>query len=111
MSEKRHNFNANVIKIKKMNHRLLSLDLIKLVAIFCVMCLHTKMSFYDNSVARFLYMTAVVAIPMFLMASGYLLYGMESVDYHYACRKIVGILRFIAIVTIAFWLLLGLRHN
>lgn len=94
-----------------MNHRLLSLDLIKLVAMFSVICLHTEMSFYDNSVARFLYMTAVVAIPMFFMTSGYLLYGKESVDYHYACRKIVGILRFVAIVTIAFWLLFGLRHG
>lgn len=73
--------------MKEMIHRLLSLDLIKLVVMFCVMCLHTEMSFYDNSVARFLYMTAVVAIPMILMTSGYLLYGKESVDYHFDCRQ------------------------
>lgn len=97
--------------MKKMNQRLLSLDLIKLVAMFSVICLHTEMSFYDNPIARFLYMTAVVAIPMFFMTSGYLLYEKKSVDYHYTFRKIVGILRFVAIVTIAFWLLFGLRHG
>lgn len=69
---------------------------------FRVACLHTEISFYDNSVARFLFMTAVVAIPMCFMTIGYLLSGKERIDYHYACRKIVGIMRSIAIVTIAF---------
>lgn len=63
-----------------MQNRLLSLDLVKLVAMFGVVCLHTEMIFYDNPRAHFLYMTAVVAIPLFFMTSGYLLYGKTSVD-------------------------------
>lgn len=38
-----------------MSHRLLSLDLIKIVSMFCVICLHTKMYFLENPAAHFLY--------------------------------------------------------
>lgn len=94
-----------------MGQRLLSLDFIKLFAMFGVICLHTEMNFYENPLAQFLYMTAVVSIPLFFMTSGYLLYGKQSVDYHYSAHKIVGILRFVAIMTITFWLLTGMRHG
>lgn len=94
-----------------MANRVLSLDLIKLVAMFGVICLHSEMSFYDNPIAQFLYMTAVVSIPLFFITSGYLLYAKQNVDYKYSCRKILGILKFVAIITITFWLILGLRHG
>lgn len=94
-----------------MEQRLLSLDFIKLFAMFGVICLHTEMAFYDNPIAQFLYMTAVVSIPLFFMTSGYLLYGKKCVSYHYSAHKIVGILRFVAIMTVSFWLLFGLRHH
>lgn len=77
-----------------MGQRLLSLDFIKLFAMFGVICLHTEMNFYENPLAQFLYMTAVVSIPLFFMTSGYLLYGKQSVDYHYSAHKIVGIFAF-----------------
>lgn len=91
--------------------RLLSLDLIKMCAMLGVVCLHTQQGFYDNPVAQFLYMTAAVSIPLFFMTSGYLLFGKETVSYRYSARKIVGILRFVAIITISFWLLSGRRHG
>ena len=78
---------------------------------FGVVCLHTEMYFYDNPIAQFLYMTAVVSIPLFFMTSGYLLYGKSSVDCKYSSRKIVGIIRFVAIITVVFWLITGCRHG
>lgn len=39
-----------------MGQRLLSLDFIKLFAMFGVICLHTEMNFYENPLAQFLYM-------------------------------------------------------
>ena len=92
-------------------NRLLSLDLIKLLAMFGVVCLHTEMAFYDNPIAKFLYMTAVVSIPLFFMASGYLLYGKKNVTYKYSVKKIFGILRFVTIISVALWLLSGIRHG
>lgn len=94
-----------------MGQRLLSLDFIKLFAMFGVICLHTEMTYYENPIARFLYMTAVVSIPLFFMVSGYLLYGKKNVNYQYSLRKMVGILRFVAIMTVVFWLLTGIRHG
>jgi len=94
-----------------MGQRLLSLDFIKLFAMFGVICLHTEMTYYENPIARFLYTTAVVSIPLFFMVSGYLLYGKKNVNYQYSLRKMVGILRFVAIMTVVFWLLTGIRHG
>lgn len=94
-----------------MGQRLLSLDFIKLFAMFGVICLHTEMNFYENPLAQFLYMTVVVSIPLFFMVSGYLLYGKQKVNYRYSVSKVVGILRFVAIMTIFFWLLTGMRHG
>lgn len=93
------------------NSRNLSIDLIKVVAMLGVMCLHTEMSFYENPMAQCLYMTAVVSIPLFFMVSGYLLYGKSPVGLDYSARKIYGILRFVVIVASFFWLLSGMRHG
>lgn len=94
-----------------MEQRLPSLDFIKLFAMFGVICLHTEMVFYENPLAQFLYMTAVVSIPLFFMVSGFLLYGKKSVGYQYSLHKITGILRFVTIITVTFWLLTGIRHG
>ena len=94
-----------------MGQRLLSLDFIKMFAMFGVMCLHSEFEFYENSLAQFLYMSAVVSIPLFFMTSGYLLYGKSSVDWRYSASKICGILRFVAIMTVAFWLMTGMKHG
>lgn len=94
-----------------MKQRLLSLDLVKVLAMVGVMCLHTEMNFYENPIAQFLYMSAVVSIPLFFMVSGYLLYGKKSLGYGYSGKKLFGIFRFVMIITIAFWLMSGVRHG
>ena len=94
-----------------LSERNLSLDVIKTLAMFGVMCLHTQIQYYDNPIARFMYMTAVVSIPLFFMTSGYLMFGKTSVDYKYSIRKMLGILRFVAIVTIVYWIVIARRHG
>lgn len=92
--------------------RLLSIDLIKVVAMCAVMCLHTQPLYLENStLAHFLYISAVVAIPLFFMTSGYLLLGRTNIDYKYAGKKILGILRFVAIITLAWYAVFGYRHH
>ncbi len=93
------------------NSRNLSIDLVKVVAMLGVMCLHTEMSFYENLIAQCLYMSGVISIPLFFMVSGYLLYGKKPVGFDYSVRKIWGILRFVLIVASFFWLLTGVRHG
>lgn len=85
-----------------MNKRNLQLDLIKLVAMCGVMCLHTQIWYIENPIAHFFYVTAVVSIPLFFMTSGYLLLGKDNIDCRYSLRKILGIFRFVAIVTVFF---------
>ena len=73
--------------------RNLSIDLIKIVAMFGVMCLHSTHSY--SSLGQFcfadiLYESAVVSMPLFFMVSGYLLIGRENIDYKYSFRKIIG---------------------
>lgn len=92
-------------------HRNLSIDLIKIVALLGVICLHTEIKFYENPLAQCLYMTAVVSIPLFFMVSGFLLYGKDTVGFGYSARKICGILRFVLVVTSFFWLVSGARHG
>lgn len=95
-----------------MNQRLLSIDLIKIVAMCAVMCLHTQYAFSEEStLAHFLYVSAVVAIPLFFTTSGYLMLGRKDISYAYVFRKIYGILRFVTIITIGWYLIFGIRHG
>ena len=93
--------------------RNLSIDLIKIIAMFGVMCLHTTYSYKipgQFCFADLLYESAVVSIPLFFMVSGYLLIGREMVDYKYSFRKIIGIIRFVSIIVFAFWLARSVYH-
>ena len=58
------------------NQRDLNLDLIKVVAMLGVICLHSTHSYISSnqlSVANVMYESALVSIPLFFMVSGYLL--------------------------------------
>lgn len=94
-----------------MKSRNFKLDFIKLLAMCGVMCLHTQMDYIDSPVAHFLYITAVVSVPLFFMTSGYLLLGKDNAGYKYSCGKILGILRFVVIMTVLFYFLSGIRHG
>lgn len=76
-----------------------------------VMCLHTQAKYIDTPIAHFLYITSVFSIPLFFMTSGYLLLGKGNVNYKYSSKKIIGILRFVFIMTILIYLVSGLHHG
>jgi len=85
-----------------------SIDLIKIVAMSMVVSLHTAYRFIesDSSGIMFtLYNLGVVAIPLFFMASGYILIGRENVSSSYAFRKIIGIFRFVLVLVGVQWII------
>ena len=93
--------------------RNLSIDLVKIVAMFGVMCLHSTHSYSipgQLCFADILYESAVVSMPLFFMVSGYLLIGREKTDYRYAFRKVIGIIRFVSIIVFTFWLARSVYH-
>lgn len=91
------------------NHRILSIDLIKIIAMICVMGLHSAGIFVYNDngtiIGNTVYRASVCAIPLFFMVSGYLLLGREKSDYKYSLKKCISIVRFVAICTIGYTLL------
>lgn len=89
---------------KVKNKRLASLDVLKFMSMLGVICLHVNMNYKDNIVAEFLYMTAVFAIPTFFAVSGYLLIG-KDVNWNYVIKKILGIVKFVVIINVLYWLL------
>lgn len=94
-------------------NRNLSIDMVKIVAMFGVMCLHSTHSYAipgEFCFADILYESAVISMPLFFMVSGYLLIGREKSDYRYAFRKVFGIIRFVSIIVFAFWLARSVHH-
>lgn len=83
-----------------------SIDLIKIISMSLVVCLHTVFLFVGEGVdlAFVLYNLGVIAIPLFFMTSGYLLLGREKASYTYSFKKIFGIFRFVAILACLWWL-------
>lgn len=67
-----------------------NLDLVKTVAMLCVIGLHTTTSRPDYGVY---YRSCVVAVPLFFMVAGWLLLPKPSLDWAYVWRKIRAILR------------------
>lgn len=80
--------------------RNLSIDLIKVIAMFMVMTLHTPIASAGKGrlIAVCVYLSGI-AIPLFFMVSGWLMINKEG-DCHYSFRKIGAILKFILLVTI-----------
>lgn len=74
-----------------MKKREVGLDLIKVLACLGVVALHT---IYPEKgfINRIITLLAVTSIPLFFVASGYLMFQRESLDYKYALRKILRIL-------------------
>ena len=88
-----------------------SIDAIKIVAMLGVIMLHTSHDLMSESgydLASFMYKSAVASIPLFFMVSGYLLLGRQDIGYGYILRKIIRILRYMAVIILAFWLIRGL---
>ena len=83
----------NRIDISGVKRRNLSIDIIKIIAMFAVIGLHTFKASYEWRTANIFYESCVIAIPLFFMVSGYVL------------RKIWRIVKFIFIITTIIWLI------
>lgn len=91
------------------NTRNLSIDLVKIIAMSLVVCLHTTHRFINNefNINYILYNLSVAAIPLFFMVSGYLLLGRKNLSYSYSFKKIVAILRFTVIFIGLWWFVIS----
>lgn len=87
-----------------------SLDLIKIIAMIMVIGLHVNIGRLDNPIAFVISRTSGIAIPLFFMVSGFLLWG-RKVNVKYSLKKIFNILKFSLLVCFAYWLLFDLRHG
>ena len=97
-----------------MNNRNYSLDMVKIVAMLGVICLHSTFRYIvptTFTLADILYRTAVVAIPLFFMTSGYLMLGRENINYRYALTKIAKIIRFVGIIVVSYWGLYSIKNQ
>lgn len=93
--------------------RNLSLDIVKIVAMIGVICLHSTYSYSIPNqfcFADILYESAVVSMPLFFMVSGYLLIGRPNVDYRYSIRKIAKIIQFVSTIVIIYWFIYSVHH-
>jgi len=93
---------------KSVKSRNLNIDLLKTIAMFGVICLHTTRMFGENdpnivNLASILYRSAVISIPLFFLVSGYLFMPRHEIDYRYVIKKIGHIIRYVLIVTIMYW--------
>jgi surface polysaccharide O-acyltransferase-like enzyme len=73
------------------NKRLIGIDLIKIIACFLVIVLHTCKDSQINA-SSIMYYTGVVAIPLFFVTNGYLLFGKVRESKWYSYKKIGRIL-------------------
>lgn len=77
-------------------NRNVSIDLIKIIACFLVVMLHT-IYLEDNYFLIVLYNLGVVAIPLFFMVNGFLILKKENITYMYCLKKIFKILKILFI--------------
>ena len=82
-----------------MAERNLSIDLIKVIAMFSVIALHAFGALMEWRVANIFYESAVVAVPLFFMVSGYLMIH-KDVDRQYLTKKIYNILRLVGVLSL-----------
>ncbi len=96
---------SKLVTKQSSRNRNLSLDLIKIIAMFGVIALHTFGARDYWQLSNVFYETGVISIPLFFMVSGYLMIGREKVGFYYAFKKIVNIVRFVLILTLVIWAL------
>jgi len=75
------------------SNRLIGLDLIKIIACFLVIGLHTcTPKNIQVCLSSIIYYTGVIAIPLFFITNGYLLFGKTKQNQWYSYKKIGRIL-------------------
>lgn len=100
----------DVMKGNETQSRNLSIDLIKIVAMFGVISLHCNMDRLDNPVAFIISRIAGISIPLFFMVSGYLLINKKG-GFIYSLKKIGGILKFVLICSFVYWIIHVIHHQ
>ncbi len=95
-----------------MNKRNLNIDLIKILACFFVVALHTQRNYQLELIHNpILYYISRCAVPLFLMVNGYLLLKKEKIDYKYVLHKTKNILLVIVFWTLAYVILDSIRKK
>lgn len=74
------------------------------MAMLGVICLHCCIGRLDNPIAFVMSRLSGISIPLFFMVSGYLLVEKDG-SYNYSLKKILGIIKFVFIITISYWFL------
>ena len=75
-----------------------------------VISLHCNTDRLDNPIAFVLSRVAGISIPLFFMVSGYLQIGKDG-SWSYSLRKIIGILRFVFICCLVYWIGHVIHHQ
>lgn len=88
----------------KNDTRNISIDLIKVIAMFMVMTLHVPIAVRPDYLLSAGGVIAGVAIPLFFMVSGYLLIGKKP-SYLYSWKKIFAILKFVLFMAATYFLI------
>ena len=94
-----------------MSKRNLSVDFIKVLAMFSVLALHSFGASMEWRLANIFYESAVIGVPLFFMVSGYLLIGKQTVDIKYVSNKICNILRLIFVLSIICWVTMSIESG
>lgn len=79
--------------------RNLSIDLIKIIAMYSVLALHLFFAISSQKCILMQYWYGIwgIAIPLFWMVSGYLLCK-KNLTYLYVCKKVYGIIKYVSII-------------
>lgn len=97
--------NMSMIKYADMGQRNSAIDLVKVIAMFSVIGLHSFDAFMEWHYVNVLYESCVIAIPLFFMCSGFLILNRKSVTIEYALRKAIRIIRFLILLVLAYWII------
>ena len=91
-----------------------NIDLVKTVAMLCVIGLHCFID-YKGGISgqgyEFFYRSCVVAVPLFFMVSGWLLLPKPSLTWAYAWRKILAILRVTLLAFIILYIVVAITNG
>lgn len=109
MSEKSSNINP--IKVSHLDITLegrdQTIDLIKIISMFGVLALHVFIGKKDFPLALLLDNNIpIIAMPLFLMVSGYLISKKDNITPLYITKKVIGIIKFVTTIIIIYKLVL-----
>lgn len=98
-----------------MSERNKALDIIKFIAMLAIIALHSVGSCASTGftpiIANIMYNMGIIGMPLFFMASGYMLLGKKNLTYSYCIRKIESIFKFCASIAFIYMLVRIITGN